>query len=863
MKTKQIREQFLNYFKSHAHEIVSSSSLVPENDPTLLFTNAGMNQFKDVFLGREKRDYVRATTVQKCVRAGGKHNDLENVGFTARHHTFFEMLGNFSFGDYFKKEAIFYAWDFLTGVLNIPKEKLWITVFEKDDEAADIWIEKIGVDPKRLSRCGEKDNFWAMGDTGPCGPCSEIYYDHGEDFLGDPPGLGVEGDRYVEIWNLVFMQYNRDISGNLIPLPKPSVDTGMGLERIAAVMQGVHSNFDIDLFRHLIQAIAALAKTSDIENPALKVIADHIRASSFLIADGVTPSNEGRGYVLRRIIRRAIRYGNQIGFKEPFFYRLVPSLIEAMGEAYPSLPEHKDFIENILRQEEKQFAKTLELGLKILEEAMQSLKEKTIPGEIVFKLYDTYGFPSDLTALIAKEKGYQVDEKGFEEAMEKQREQSQATGQFKVDYTQLPTIDSATEFVGYSDYSVKTKVIALLFDGKLTDKLLKGQPGIVVLDRTPFYAESGGQVGDKGHLEINKEGVFTVQDTQKLGSTFLHVGILQSDDLCVGATVKAVVNGARRDAISRNHSATHLLHGALRDIVGEAVFQKGSLVDEARLRFDFSSMTPLSKNEIIQIEDWVNDKIRKDLIAEIEVTTPEKAKKMGAMALFGEKYGDRVRVIKFDDASAELCGGTHVDRTGKIGMFKILSECGIASGIRRIEAVTGDNVMNLFRQKETVIGDVCAALKTDEMNVLGKLDQLIKNQKQLEKEMTELKIKLASGASQSLLEDAKMIGDVKCLSKIMDGADTVVLRDLIDQLKSKVEKGIFILAGKKEDNTAHLIVGVTKNITDRFNAGNILKELTGKLGGKGGGRPDLAQGSIENVNQLSTAVEEHLKCSHI
>ena len=842
MKTSaELRTAFLNFFVERGHTVVPSSSLVPHNDPTLLFTNAGMVQFKDTFLGREKRDYLRATTSQRCVRAGGKHNDLENVGYTARHHTFFEMLGNFSFGDYFKKEAIAYAWEFLTDVLGLPEEKLWVTVYEEDQEAEDIWFNDIGIDRSRFSRCGAKDNFWSMGDTGPCGPCSEIFYDHGPGVWGGPPGTPEEdGDRYIEIWNLVFMQYNRDASGEMTPLPKPSVDTGMGLERLAAVLQNVHSNYEIDLFQNLIKAAAGVTGCDNLEEKSLRVIADHIRSCAFLIVDGVLPSNEGRGYVLRRIIRRAIRHGYMLGMKQPFFHKLVQPLSDEMGAAYPELADMVEQVERVLKLEEERFAETLEQGMKILDHAMASLEGKQIPGETVFKLYDTYGFPTDLTADIARERDVSLDMDGFERAMEAQRQRARAASQFGGGEAIDISVDEATEFTGYERLEGRATVIALFQDGKPVDTLGDDEEGVVVLDRTPFYAESGGQVGDVGLLSAG-ETRFLVTDTQKQGGdVFIHRGRFQGDSLQVGSEVVAHVDQARRDATALNHSATHLLHAALRQILGEHVQQKGSLVNAERLRFDFSHFEPVTPEQLKAIEHLVNEQIRENHTVQTRIMSLEDAKKSGAVALFGEKYGDNVRVLRMGDFSTELCGGTHVKAVGDIGLFKITSEGGIASGVRRIEAVTGAAAIQWVDEEEARLQRVADLVKSGRDEVADKVAQLVERSRKLEKELEQLKGKLASAAGSDLASGAVEVGGVKVLAAKLDGVDPKALRDTMDQLKNKLGSAVILLAAVKGDKVS-LVAGVTQDQVKSVKAGDLVKFVAEQVGGKGGGRPDMAQ----------------------
>ncbi|WGL18556.1 alanine--tRNA ligase [Microbulbifer bruguierae] len=854
MKSAQIREAFLDYFAEQGHTRVPSSSLVPGNDPTLMFTNAGMVQFKDTFLGQETRPYVRAASSQRCVRAGGKHNDLENVGYTARHHTFFEMLGNFSFGDYFKREAIQYAWQFLTKVLGLPEERLWVTVHISDDEAADIWLKEVGVSAERFSRLDE-DNFWQMGDTGPCGPSSEIFYDHGEDVPGGPPGSDNDDlDRYIEIWNLVFMQYERTADGELHPLPKPSVDTGMGLERIAAVMQGVHSNYEIDLFQALLKAAGEIVGCTNLEEKSLRVIADHIRSCAFLIADGVLPSNEGRGYVLRRIIRRAVRHGHKLGHENIFFYKLVAALVEQMGEAYPELREKQSIIENALRKEEEQFAKTLDKGMALLEEGLSSLRGSEIPGELVFTLYDTFGFPTDLTQDIARERSLTLDMAGYDAAMEAQRERARAAGKFKVDYTGNLDLEGATEFLGYDATAGTGKVVAILRDGEQVERLEEGESGAIILDRTPFYAESGGQVGDSGYLQASANR-FEVMDCSKLGSHHLHQGKMLSGSLAVGDSVEADVADEVRQSTALNHSATHLLHAALRKVLGEHVTQKGSLVDSERLRFDFSHPEAVTVKQLRVIETLVNSQIRANTAVETEETDIETARAKGAMALFGEKYGDTVRVLTMGERtnnaafSVELCGGTHVERTGDIGLLRIVAESGIASGQRRIEAVTGAHALALFDEAQQRLDHAAALLKTRPDHVADKVEQLLANNRKLEKELAQLKTRLASGASGDLSSQAVEVSGVKLLAASVEGADAKSLRDLADQMKNKLGSGIVLLAAPGEDKVA-LIAAVTKDLTGRLAAGDLMRFAAGELGGKGGGRPDMAQGGGVNVDAL-------------
>ncbi|MDY3198871.1 MAG: alanine--tRNA ligase [Pseudomonadaceae bacterium] len=863
MKSAEIREAFLRFFEEKGHTRVASSSLVPADDPTLLFTNAGMNQFKDCFLGLEKRAYTRAVSSQKCVRAGGKHNDLENVGYTARHHTFFEMLGNFSFGDYFKRDAIHYAWEFLTSDkwLNLPAEKLWVTVYASDDEAYDIWTKEIGVPAERMVRIGDNkgapyasDNFWAMGDTGPCGPCTEIFYDHGEHIWGGPPGSPEEdGDRYIEIWNNVFMQFNRTADGVLHPLPAPSVDTGMGLERISAVMQHVNSNYEIDLFQNLLKGAAEAIGCAQENQASLKVVADHIRSCSFLIADGVLPSNEGRGYVLRRIIRRACRHGNKLGATETFFHRIVPTLVAEMGEAFPELKVQQAHIERVLKTEEEQFARTLEQGLRILEQDLAELKGSEIPGDIVFKLYDTYGFPMDLTGDIARERGLTIDEAGFEVAMEAQRERARAASQFGLDYNQLVKVDADTRFEGYTSTSGAAQIVALFRDGQAVDSLAEGEKGVVVLDQTPFYAESGGQVGDSGYL--SSAGVrFDVRDTTKAGGAHLHHGVVTSGSLAVGTSVKAVVDDSIRDATKANHSATHLLHAALRQILGEHVQQKGSLVDSQRLRFDFSHFEAIRPEQLRELEQLVNEQIRANSAVEIEVTDIETAKAKGAMALFGEKYGDQVRVLTMGGGfSVELCGGTHVSRTGDIGLFKIISEGGIASGVRRIEAVTGAAAMAWVNEAEDQLRQAAQLLRGNRENLLGKLSAALERTQQLEKEVQQLKARAASAAGSDMAGEAREINGMRVLIKRVDGVDGKGLLALIDQLKNKLGSAVILLGGEL-DGKVVLVAGVTGDLTGRVKAGDLIRQTAQAVGGKGGGRPDMAQGGGTDVAALDAAL---------
>lgn len=850
----EVRSAFFKFFAERGHEIVPSGSLVPANDPTLLFTNAGMVPFKETFLGLETRDYQRAVTSQRCVRAGGKHNDLENVGYTARHHTFFEMLGNFSFGDYFKKEAIRYAWEFLTEVLELPAERLWVTVYEEDDEAADIWLNDIGVDPSRFSRIGAADNFWSMGDTGPCGPCSEIFYDHGPDVPGGPPGTPEEdGDRYVEVWNLVFMQFDRSADGTLTPLPKPSIDTGMGLERISAVVQGVTNNFDIDLFRQLIKAAAVLAKTNDLEDSSLRVIADHIRACAFLIVDGVLPSNEGRGYVLRRIIRRAVRHGYKLGITEAFFYRLVQPLVDEMGAAYPELVAEQGTIERVLRQEEERFRETLEQGLRLLEEDLASLKSSVIPGETVFKLYDTFGFPADLTADVAREKGLTVDMDGFEQAMTAQRERARAANTFRVAEGALTQFEGVTEYSGQDVLEDAGQVIGLFNDdGEPVKTLHEGELGTVILDCTPFYAESGGQVGDQGHL-LAIDVRFNVDDTRKYRLSRGHIGRVETGEINLGDALDARVEPTRRERITLNHTATHLLHAALRDILGSHVHQKGSLVAENRLRFDFSHFEPIDSATLHQIEARVNAWIRLNAAGEIFETDYEKAIELGAMALFGEKYGDRVRVVRFGDFSTELCGGCHVGATGSIGYFKIIAEGGVSSGVRRIEALTGAAAVAEAQQQEAQLNQLASRLRVSRENLATRLDQELERVKTAEREVDRLNQRLSSQTGSSIAEQAIQIGEASVIAmKVEQSADS--LRTTVDQLKNKLGSAVIVLAAVEGDQI-RLVAGVTDNLTSQVSAGDLVKHVAEQVGGRGGGRADFAQAGGTDVSQLPTALE--------
>ncbi len=860
MKSAEIRQAFLDYFAGHGHIVVDSSSLVPGNDPTLLFTNAGMVQFKDVFLGEDKREYRRAASSQRCVRAGGKHNDLENVGYTARHHTFFEMLGNFSFGDYFKEDAIRFAWEFLTVNLQLPPEKLWVTVFEKDQEAESIWLNQIGVDPNRFSRMGEKDNFWAMGDTGPCGPCSEIFYDHGADVPGGPPGSQDEdGDRYIEIWNLVFMQFNRDTDGSLQALPKPSVDTGMGLERISAVMQGVHSNYEIDLFQNLLKAVAEVTGSNDSASASMNVIADHIRSCAFLVNDGVLPSNEGRGYVLRRIIRRAIRHGHQLGAEENFLYKLVAPLAEVMGDAYPELRVNQAKIAAALKAEEEQFTRTLDNGMQLLESAISDLVGDTIAGETVFLLYDTYGFPVDLTADIARERNLQLDMDGFELCMQEQRLRARAASRFESENKLELTETESTVFTGYEEVSeADCEVQGLYVDGKAVEKINAGDNAVVVLDQTPFYAESGGQVGDRGLLQ-NSQASFTVQDTQKQAEQFLHQGSLTLGSLAIGDRLRASIDTELRQAIMLNHSATHLMHAALRRVLGEHVSQKGSLVNAEHLRFDFSHNQPISEDQLLQVEMLVNQQILANTEVSKKSMSIDEAKARGAMALYGEKYGDVVRVVAMggnseEEFSVELCGGTHVQRTGDIGLFKIVQESGIAAGVRRIEAVSGLQALRQLNIQERQLKNLAALLKSDSSALEQKVSQLLKSNRDLEKQLTQLKGRLASSAGSDLSTHAIDINGVKLLIAQIDDVDSKALRDTCDQLKNKLGSGIIVLATVNEGKVS-LVAGVTSDLTGKVKAGELVNSIAIQVGGKGGGRPDMAMAGGTEPDKLEVALQ--------
>ena len=866
MSAADVRRAFLEFFQSRGHAIVASSSLVPGNDPTLLFTNAGMVQFKDVFLGKDKRDYVRATSSQRCVRAGGKHNDLENVGYTARHHTFFEMLGNFSFGDYFKRDAIRHAWDFITGTLQLDPNRLWVTVFKDDDEAADIWLKEIGVSPQRFSRMGEKSNFWAMGDTGPCGPCTEIFYDHGEHIAGGPPGSPDEdGDRYVEVWNLVFMQYDRAPDGTLTPLPKPSVDTGAGLERLSAVMQGVTNNYDIDLFRKIVQAAATLAGTDDLANPSLRVIADHIRACTFLIVDGVLPSNEGRGYVLRRIIRRAIRHGHKLGINGAFFHKLVSVLEEQMGDAYPELRKGAAQATRVLLQEEERFAETLTTGMSLLTAALDGLKGegakgKMLDGETVFRLYDTYGFPADLTADVARERGYSIDSAGFEAAMEAQRERARAASRFGVDLRAGTQLDIQTSFCGYNALEGEAKVVALLRGGERVEELRAGEMGEVILESTPFYAESGGQVGDAGELRsVSGAAVcFLVEDTQKRGSAgaHSHVGKLAAESAALreGMTLRASVDARLRAATALNHSATHLLHAALREELGDHVQQKGSLVAPDRLRFDFAHFEAVSSEQLQRIERRVNEQIRGNATAETREMSYDEAVAEGAMALFGEKYGSSVRVLRIGDFSMELCGGTHVGRAGDIGLFKVIAESGVAAGVRRIEAVTGEGALRLVEAQESAVREVAGLLRGTRDEIAQKVRDALDRIRQLEKENRQLRDKLASGQGTDLAASAVEVAGLQVVATQVDGADANALRTAVDQLKDRLKQAVIVLASVTAEGKVVLVAGVTAGETSRIKAGEIVGHVASQVGGRGGGRPDFAQAGGTDAAKLPEAL---------
>ncbi len=854
MKSSEIRKQFLEYFASKGHEVVASSSLVPGNDPSLLFTNAGMVQFKDVFLGNETRPYHRAASSQRCVRAGGKHNDLENVGYTARHHTFFEMLGNFSFGDYFKQDAIMYAWEFLTGVMKVPADRLWVTVFEEDDTAESIWLNEIGIKPERCIRIGAKDNFWSMGDTGPCGPCTEIFYDHGPEIEGGPPGSADEdGDRYVEIWNLVFMQYDRAADGRLKDLPKPSVDTGMGLERLAAVQQGVSNNYDIDLFKHLVAAAGKVTSCEVLDNKSLRVIADHIRSTSFLILDGVVPSNEGRGYVLRRIIRRAVRHGHMLGTKGAFFHKLVAPLVDEMGEAYPEVAKAQASIESVLKTEEERFAETLETGMSILNQAIAELKGNIIDGVTAFRLYDTHGFPLDLTADIARERGLTVDQQGFEKEMEKQRQQARSSSQFSTVETSRIQVEGCTEFTGYNQIEGTANISAIYQDSNAVSEIKEGDTAVIILDKTPFYAESGGQAGDTGQLLAGK-ALFDIEDTKKLnGTIFGHIGRLRSGVLKVNSPVIAEVNAVLRQETALNHSATHLMHAALKSVLGNHVEQKGSLVNADYLRFDFSHFSPLSEDEIKQIENLVNKEIRANRDVHTAVMAIDEAKKAGAVALFGEKYGDEVRVVRMGDFSMELCGGTHVSRTGDVGLFVIRSESGVAAGVRRIEALTGNAAMQYFSERMATLNKISAMVKGNITNTEEKVQSLLDKLYGLEKENNRLNDKLASSSGDDIASTVIEVEGVPVVASIMDNANADTMRKTIDQLRSKLGSVVVVL-GASNGEKVSFIAGVSADLTDRVHAGNLIRSVAGIAGGRGGGRPDMAQAGASKPEKLSEAI---------
>ncbi len=853
MTSSELRKAFLDFYVKRHHTAVHSSPVVPANDPTLLFTNAGMVQFKETFLGQETREYSRATSVQRCIRAGGKHNDLENVGYTARHHTFFEMLGNFSFGDYFKKEAIQYAWEFLTQELNLPEEKLWVTVFDEDDETADIWLNEMNVSPERFSRCGAKDNFWSMGDTGPCGPCTEIFFDHGQNVAGGPPGTPDEdGDRYIEIWNLVFMQFDRSADGTLTPLPKPSVDTGMGLERLAAVMQGVHNNYDIDLFQALVKRAAKLTGERDLSNNSLRVISDHIRSCAFTIVDGVMPSNEGRGYVLRRIIRRAIRHGYKLGQTQPFFYALVKTLVEQMGDAYPELKAEQSNVERVLKQEEERFAETLENGMKLLEDQIAQMDGTVIAGDVAFKLYDTYGFPFDLTADVAREKNLTVDEAGFTFAMEAQRERARSASNFGAATAVRIQFEGETQFIGYASDEAEAKVLGLFVDGKSVQSVTEGSEAIVLLGRTPFYAESGGQAGDSGSLTEGMNS-FHVNDTQKQGKLFLHVGVVSAGTMTVDQVITAKINSADRRACERNHSATHLLHAALRSVLGTHVGQKGSQVTADRLRFDFSHFEPISDEQLRQVERLVNQNVMGNAAVGMNEMDIESARSKGAMALFGEKYGDVVRVIDMGDFSVELCGGTHVNSAGDIGPFRVVSENGIASGVRRIEAITGDAAWDAIYAEEDSLAFVAETIKADKNQVETKITQVMGDYKALEKELKQLQSKLAASQGDDIANQVVKFGDINVLAAKMEGADSTVLRDTMDSLKDKLDPAIIVLSAVDGDKVS-IVAGVSKSLTKQYKAGELVNYVALQVDGKGGGRPDLAQAGGNNPSQLAEAL---------
>ena len=854
MKSADIRDAFLKYFAEKQHRIMPSSSLVPSNDPTLLFTNAGMVQFKDVLLGADQRDYNRAVSSQRCVRAGGKHNDLENVGYTARHHTFFEMLGNFSFGDYFKREAIGYAWEFLTTVLELPKDRLWVTVHISDDEAADIWINEIGIDPNRLSRLDE-DNFWQMGDTGPCGPCTEIFWDHGDHIPGGPPGSPDDDlDRYIEIWNLVFMQFERDAAGTMTPLPKPSIDTGMGLERIAAVMQGVHNNYDIDLFQHLIKSAATVTGCKDLKENSLKVIADHIRSCAFLIVDGIEPSNEGRGYVLRRIIRRALRHGHSLGAKGSFFFKLVDSLGEVMGEAYPELLQQSAEISRIIKKEEEQFARTLDKGMGVLEMALADLSGSELPGKLVFQLYDTYGFPTDLTNDIARERGYSLDMEGYETCMEEQRTRARASSQFSIDYTNTIRLEGSTDFCGYAVTELSSEIIGLYSSGEAVNSVSEGTDVALILAQTAFYAESGGQIGDKGLLTKGKS-VIAISDCRKVGNHHLHIGQVVSGQFNIADQVNGSVDETQRREVTLNHSATHLLHEALRQVLGEHVHQKGSLVNHERLRFDFSHGEAVTPEQIRRIEHIVNAQVLKNTEVTTDVMSMEEAKAKGAMALFGEKYGDQVRVVSIGgDFSIELCGGTHVSRTGDIGLLRVSAETSVAAGIRRIESVTGMGALALCDKEQDSMTDIATMVRGARNGVGEKIQGILDENKRLQKDLEKLKNKLANVAGSDLMSSLRRVSNISVLATIVDGADAKSLRGVADQVRSKMQTGVFLLAAVEGEKAA-LIAGVTSDLTDKVKAGDLLKFVTAQVGGKGGGRADMAQGAAGDVTHLPSALE--------
>ncbi|MBT3196704.1 MAG: alanine--tRNA ligase [Gammaproteobacteria bacterium] len=855
MKSNEIRQAFLDFFEQKGHQIVDSSPLIPANDPTLLFTNAGMVQFKDVFLGQDKRSYSRATSVQRCLRAGGKHNDLENVGYTARHHTFFEMLGNFSFGDYFKQEAIRYAWEFLTETLQLPEEKLWVTVYEEDPETEAIWLREMGISAERFSRCGAKDNFWSMGDTGPCGPCSEIFYDHGADIPGGPPGSPDEdGDRYIEIWNLVFMQFNRDESGVMSPLPHPSVDTGMGMERLAAILQNGHSNYDIDLFQNLMKAVARETGSEDHNHTSVKVIADHIRSCAFLAVDGIAPSNEGRGYVMRRIIRRAIRHGYKLGQESPFFHKLVAPLVTEMGEAYPALSQAQLQVERVLLKEEQRFAETLDQGMRILEARIAALEGSEIPGETIFMLYDTYGFPIDLTGDIARERGLTLDQAGYEAAMTAQRDRARSASSFKAAAAEGLDIDGVTPFTGYGRTEDEAKVVALFRDGQAVDQLAEGEEGVVILNQTPFYGESGGQAGDSGTVQGEGAGYFEVEDTQKQsGGTLLHIGRIGAGILRLSDRVTAQVDSTERKASARNHSATHLLHAALRNVLGEHVQQKGSQVNAERLRFDFSHFEPMTDEQIRQVEKMVNGQVMAGYPVDSQVMTIDEAKATGAMALFGEKYGDEVRVVRMDSFSTELCGGTHVATTAEIGLLRLLSEGGVAAGVRRIEAVTGEKALAYVESGEQTLQQLSSLVKASRETVGDKVGVLVEQNRKLEKELERLKSKLANSAGNDLLSTAVEVDGIKILVAHLEGADVKTLRTTMDQLKDKLGTAAILLATASEGKVV-LVAGVTQDVTGRIRAGDMIRNAAPLVGGKGGGRPDMAQGGGNNPEAIPEMV---------